>query len=595
MREDIEGILKNKQFNEETKEKITTYLERKPKLFFECIKIAIKEQDINNVSFLLSLPYLPKDDRENIFHFLLNNNFSPEIAETITNTIKKNSFFNEDDIYNLLQEVNKTNHNNPLLYALNSKNIDAVKFVCEHSPVFLIEDKQVLDSLFNYFKMYSHEHNNIQDRTDFLILFDEFKFSFDKVSFKKEINTEVNILPVFSASKNLLHYLNQQKGLGLNFIGNLLQTSGTSPGSYFRQNLKDIYNSSLSFSNINKNKIQDSPDIFLNFTKKFIYQPEFPVKDFLKSILTQSYFQEYLNHPNILHLAKKDDSLLKEIYSGSIFSNYLSSDSINDDEFQHIIANFNSLINIYPESHIKFSKESNNLLFDSEKYYDIDYPTSLLTLLIAKDFKYYNINNSSYAYKIIPDIIFSDLGLIKNLPDELVNQFDKQNDGHHQIKPSILMDSILDVNESLVVGLISKYDSLNSQEMFEKYKPFKDFFVKNDNSKIQFIKNVLELTFDEKNLTVNRGSNEDIYQKLFLQSSKNIYQSYLFFMDNYPEVGEDFITDLVLEQYNKSTTSPYFSHNHYNSKLISTIEKKLISKQIDNDQSLNNSPSKRRI
>lgn len=571
--ESILSELKNKTSSEQ-QHNISAYIDANPNLFLECVEFAIKDKNKETLSFLLSLPYSLKNDKSNIFHTLLNSNyFSTDIANIVIESIKNNPANSPDTVSELLNQASVPQNNTALLLAFYNENIEMVKFVSENTPVIKINNQKVLDSLFEYFKKYCHEHNNSKDRTDFLELFDCLNISFDKVSFKQDLTKEIKIAPSFSSIQDILHYLHNQKGLGLNFVGNLLTTSNK---VHLSQSISQICNSVFNYQNINTNKVQDNDDTFKNFINKFLYTPNFPIKHFLHSILFQPYFDEYLTKPGILGSVKKDENICLDVFNNAIIS-YIGSYSIKEREINNIIKNINTLIDIYPESFKeKYSQKltSNLAEFDRLDRSGVSV-APLVSVLVAKGFQ--------CPPEFVSQLIFNNDSAVKNLPEQVKEKFDDIEGGFYRIKPEVLINKLSIDRESTIVQLITDYDHRESLHLKEQLSVYRDIFIREDEDKTAFAENVINAFDDikvEMLLNKNTMHNTDLLNKLFTKTASQIFNFYVFFKDNYPETNEDSLFKMTQKAYEKISKSPFFIASDYTSQ----IEKLLITKTLERNE-----------
>lgn len=582
----IESIFLNKEYNEQNKKNISEYLKNHAEDYLNFLKIAIKANDPNNVEFLLSLPYSLENKHENIFHiFLKNNNFNKKMADVIINGVKNNEkHFSSYNTFSLFQQSDSHN-NTPLNLAFASENIEALKFVISHNKYFLIKNDIELDNLFQNFKKYTHEHNNVIDRSEFLNIFDSLELKIEKsVSFNKKISVDLNYEQCDSPSKNLIYYLYNQNGLGLNFISKLLQQCNK---VYLSDNLFAIYDGIYQFCNKIDNKIQNNEENFKKFTEKFIYNSSFDTKSFLYSIICQPYFTEYLNHPAILASAKKNEYILSDLLTNRSFFSYINSRSCREEEAPHIISNLNNLINIYPDSiKEKFSSSNEfNLLGQIEHNYSYESSRGAVsTLLLAKGFKYYKSDEvkNFFSYKFISDLLFDDYADISTPPPDIKDRFELTSDGLYKIKKEFITDNILSFNEPLLISIIHKYDVENSLQI-SKDKEFKNLinkFINDDDNALSKIESVFSSLYNDKlvhqiSLKYNFSSTDTKY--LFSMLSQGIYNAYIFFKDNYPNVNEETLLNMTKSKYESITQDPYYAP----SSASSLLEKLFLSKQLD--------------
>lgn len=581
----VENILSNKEHNNQSKTNISEYLKNHPYHYIDFLKIAIKENDLKNVEFLLSLPYSVENECENIFHiFLKNNNFNNEMTNVIINGVRNNEKSFSYDIFSLFQKSD-SHDNTPLTLALSSENIDALKFVISHNKTFLIKNNIELDQLFQYFKKYTHEHNNEKDRSEFLNIFDSLEFEFSKnVSFNQKLSVDLNYKQSNSPSTNLIYYLYNQDGKGLNFISKLLERCNN---IYLSDNLFAIYDGIYQFSDKTNNKIQNNEVNFKNFTDKFIYNSSLDTKSFLHSIICQPYFTEYLNHPAILSSAKKNEHILSDLLTNRYFFYYLNTHSFRNEEVPFIMSNLNELINIYPDSvKNKLSPMNETNLFDQlEKTYThnpIIGPVS--TLLLANGFKYYRNKeeNNLFNYNFIGDVLFGERADIANAPEKIKNRFNQTSDGYYKLKTEFIKDNIHSFNDDLLISIIRKYDVENSIEISQnqEFKKLINMFIYDDTDATKKIESLFNSFYNEKIIKETSDKyNLGPTDKKYLVSTlcQNIYNGYVFFKDNYSNIKENVIYNIAKSQYENIIKHPYYIPNPASAQL----EKLFLSKQLD--------------
>lgn len=595
----IENILLTKEYNEQNKKNISEYLKNHPEDYIDFITIAIRKNDLKNMEFLLSLPYSVENESGNIFHiFLKNKDFNHEMANVIVNGIKNNEKHFSYNIFSLLHQTDFYK-NSPLGLAFASENIETLKFITSQNKVFKINNNIELEQLFEYFKKYTHEHNNVKDRTEFLNIFDSLELVFEKdVSFNKKISVDLNYEQSNTTSINLIYYLYNQEGKGLNFLSKLLERCNN---SYLSDNLFAIYDGIYQFSDKTNNKIQNNEVNFKNFTDKFIYNSSFDTKSFLHSIICQPYFTEYLNHPVISSSAKQNEYILSDLLTNRYFFNYLNSHSFRDEEVPFIISNLNELINIYPDSvKEKFSSPNEfNLLSQIEHTYAYDSAKGpISTLLLAKGFKYYKSDKEKdfFSYRFISDLLFDDYADISTILPEIKDKFELTSNDLYKLKTEFITDNILSFNEPLLISIIHKYDVENSLQLSrnKKFKNLINKFINDDHNALEKIESVFSSLYDDKlvgNISLKYSFNSTDIKNLFSMLSQNIYNAYILFKDNYPNIDEEIILNMTKSQYENITKDPYY----YPSPASAQLEKLFLSKQLDMNEINLSSQRKKRM
>lgn len=595
----IENIFLKKEYNEQNKRNISEYLKNHAEDYIDFITIAIRKNDLKNMEFLLSLPYSVENESGNIFHiFFKNKDFNHEMANTIINGLKINEKYFSYTTFSLFQKSDYHN-NTPLALAFSSENIEALNFVISHNKTFLIKNNSELDQLFQHFKKYTHEHNNVKDRTEFLNIFDSLEFEFTKdVSFNQKISVDLHYGQSNSSPKNLIYYLYNQNGKGLNFLSKLLERCNN---SYLSDNLFAIYDGIYQFCDKNDNKIHNNEAYFKNFTDKFIYNSSFDTKSFLHSIICQPYFTEYLNHPVISSSAKQNEYILSDLLTNRYFFNYLNSRSFREEEAPHIISNLNNLINIYPDSvKEKFSSSNEfNLLSQIEHTYAYDSAKGpISTLLLAKGFKYYKSDKEKdfFSYRFISDLLFDDYADISTIPPEIKDKFELTSNDLYKLKTEFITDNILSFNEPLLISIIHKYDVENSLQL-SRNKEFKNLinkFINDDHNALEKIESVFSSLYDDKlvgNISLKYSFNSTDIKDLFSMLSQNIYNAYILFKDNYPNIDEEIILNMTKSQYENITKDPYY----YPSPASAQLEKLFLSKQLNMNEINLSSQRKKRM